>query len=527
MSVWSPRSSIYLVFIFFLARARREITYVVKEESDNGTFIGNILIDSGLNGIVSTGGDVGIQLYEDQVTGLFRIDGNSGRLVVAGRIDRETICPQQGGISASNSFADHLLGGTDNSLNKCQVDFIAHIPPDHWINIAVIVEDINDHAPRFQHSDPNQFGGRITNPPYIIFISEGVSTGYEVPLTGATDEDTDSNGIQSYSLCGGDIENSTFALKFVLSEKNSYKGQLKVCDGGRPTPQCAYQNISIFITDINDNTPHFDQELYEVRISEATPVMTTIVAVTATDADSGDFGKLTYRFGQIYGHNSINFFGIKENTGEVWVKSPLDAKIMSHLKIPVIAQDGGTIPKTGTAMLQIDIEDVNNHLPWIEVKPISPPAGVKKSIDGYVQLWVEENQPIGTQIGIILTGDKDIGKNGEVACELKGNNMPFRLRYSGSGRERKMYSLQSKTRFDLEAMLPHTPIALQVECSDAGNPKIIARQNIQVNIVDSNLVVHLPEDAPPGSFVVNIQATDRDATPKMKFELVDMVGSTH
>ncbi|VDK20911.1 unnamed protein product [Taenia asiatica] len=547
MPVWSSQSYFYLVLVFFLARAKYEITYVVKEESDNGTFIGNLLIDSGLNDIVPTGGDVGIQLYEDQVTGLFRIDGNSGKLVVSGRIDREAICPQQGGTPASNSLASHLLGNTDNSPSKCQVDFIAHIPPDHWINIAVIVEDINDHAPQFQHNDPNEFGGRITNPPYIVFISEGVSIGYEVPLNGATDEDADSNGIQSYSLCGSDIDNSTFALKFVppaelnlvvkkkldFEEKTSYKGQIKVCDGGRPTPQCAFQNISIFITDSNDNNPHFDKEFYEVKISETTPVMTIIAAVTAKDADSGGFGKITYRFGQIYDRNVINFFGINENTGEVWVKSPLDAKILSHLKIPIIAQDGGTIPKTGTAMLQIDIEDVNNHPPWIEVKPISPPVGMKKSTDGFVQLWVEENQPIGTQLGIILTGDRDIGTNGEVSCELKGNDSPFRLSYSSSGRERKMYSLQSTIRFDLEAMLPHTPIALQVECSDGGNPKMISRQNIQVNIVDvneypsyftktqSNLVVHLPEDAPPGSLVVDIQATDRDATPKMKFELVD------
>ncbi|VDM32381.1 unnamed protein product [Hydatigera taeniaeformis] len=543
MSVWSSQSPFCLILIFFLASAKYEVTYVVKEEADNGTFIGNILVDSGLSDVISTGGDMGIQLYEDQVTGLFRTDGNSGRLVVSGRIDREMICPQRGTISASNL----LLGGVDNTPSKCQVDFIAHIPPDHWINIAVIVEDINDHAPQFQHNDPNAFGGRTANPPYIVFISEGVSIGYEVPLTGATDEDADNNGIQSYTLCGTDIDNSTFDLKFALpgelnlvvkkkldfEEKTSYKGQIKACDGGRPIPQCAYQNISIFITDSNDNKPHFDKEIYELRISEATPVMTVIAVVTAKDADSGDFGKLTYRFGQVYDHNAINFFGINENTGEVWVKRPLDAKIMSHLKIPVIAQDGGTIPKTGTAMLQIDIEDVNNHPPWIEVKPISPPAGMRKSTDGYVQLWVEENQPIGTQIGIILTGDQDIGPNGEVSCELKGNNSPFQLSYSSSGQERKMYGLQSTIRFDLEAMLPHAPIALQVECSDAGTPKIVSRQNIQVNIVDvnefpahftkiqSNLVVHLPEDAPPGSLVVEIQATDRDATPKMKFELVE------
>lgn len=546
MPIRTPVSLLFLLLIFHFVRSKHKIDYVVKEESDNGTFIGNILADSELNDPTLAGGDIGIQIYEDRITGLFQVDGQTGQLTVAGRIDRESICPQRGGISSSSSFPSSLSEGTSNPLGVCQVELIAHIPPDNWINIAVIIEDINDHAPLFKNFDLNQLGGRMLSSPNVVYISEGVSVGYEVPLSGATDEDTGTNGIQSYSLSIEDVDNSTFALRFVLpgelnlvvkkkldyEEKASYRGQLKACDGGRPTPKCAHQNITIFITDVNDNKPQFEKELYEVRISEATPVMSVIIAITATDADSGDLGKLTYRFGQFYDPNVANFFGINEKTGEVWVKSPLDAKIISHFKISVIAQDGGTIPKTGTTVLQIDIDDVNNHPPWIEVKPINSPLHTKEPMeDGYVQLWIEENQPIGTQIGIILTGDKDVGPNGEVSCDLRKSSSPFRLRHSSSGRERKMYSLQSKVRFDLEAMTSSSPLTLQLECADSGNPKLISRQNIQVNIVDvnefpayftktqSNLAIHLPENAPPGSLVTRIQATDRDATPKMEFKL--------
>uniref|UniRef100_A0A5K3F956 Cadherin n=1 Tax=Mesocestoides corti TaxID=53468 RepID=A0A5K3F956_MESCO len=363
---------------------------------------------------------------------------------------------------------------------------------------------------------------------------------------GAVDEDSGVNGIQTYSFHEVDFDNATFGVKFQppyelnlivqkkldYEKKSAYKGLLRACDGGRPTPRCASQEVSIFISDVNDNKPEFKKDLYEVRISEATPVKSVIIAVTATDADSGKFGKLNYRFGQTYDQNVGKFFGINENTGEVWVRSPLDAKVVSHLKVPVIARDGGPIPKTGTTLLQIDIEDVNNHSPWIEVKSITSPSHVEKPLDSFVQLWVEENQPVGTQIGIILTGDKDVGSNGEVSCLLRGNTSLFQLRHSNSGRERKMYSLQSNSRFDLESMHPHSKLALQIECTDAGRPRLVSRQNIHVNVMDvneypayftqdqSNFLVHIPEDAKPGSLVVQVQATDRDATPQMQYELV-------
>ena len=530
-----------LIFIVILAETKHDITYIIKEESVNGTFIGNIITDSGLNRFVTFSGDIGIQLYENQITGLFRIDGNSGRLEVAGRIDREVICPQRVEIFPTKTFTDHLTNNTDHSPAGCQVDFIAYIPPQYWVNIAVIVEDINDHQPQFQYGDWTKGSS------YILNISEGVSIGYEVPIKGATDEDTGINGIQTYSLWGDDMDQSTFVLKYVVpcelnlvvkkkldfEKKAYYKGQLKACDGGKPAPQCAYQNFSIAVIDINDNQPHFEQILYEVKISEETPIMKTIAVVSATDADSGDFGKISYRFGPTSELNIRNYLGINETTGEIWVKSPLDANVISRLRIPVIAQDGGIIAKTGTTMLQIDIEDVNNHAPWIEVKPINSPVNAEESTDRFVQLWVEENQPIGTHVGIILTGDKDVGANGDVTCELKEENSLFRLRYSNSEQERKMYSLQSQVQFDLESMPSSSPLVLQIVCSDAGNPKLITIQDIQVNVLDineypayfaklqSNLTVHLPENSPPDSFIVQVKATDHDATSRMKFELLE------
>ena len=43
--------------------------------------------------------------------------------------------------------------------------------------------------------------------------------------------------------------------------------------------------VTIYIEDENDNPPIFTKPLYEVSVSEGTPIMTSLLTVTATDPD--------------------------------------------------------------------------------------------------------------------------------------------------------------------------------------------------------------------------------------------------
>ena len=52
--------------------------------------------------------------------------------------------------------------------------------------------------------------------------------------------------------------------------------------------------IYVEITDINDNNPMFDREQFTGMVSENADVGTQVLVVTATDADLGEFGDLTY-----------------------------------------------------------------------------------------------------------------------------------------------------------------------------------------------------------------------------------------
>ena len=50
------------------------------------------------------------------------------------------------------------------------------------------------------------------------------------------------------------------------------------------------------ITDLNDNLPAFDRQSYNMGISEDSSVGITLGAVNAIDRDTGNNGRVMYRF---------------------------------------------------------------------------------------------------------------------------------------------------------------------------------------------------------------------------------------
>ena len=50
----------------------------------------------------------------------------------------------------------------------------------------------------------------------------------------------------------------------------------------------------MYVTDINDTPPKFNQDDYSITISEGTPIGTPIIVVTATDLDIVNDEPLTY-----------------------------------------------------------------------------------------------------------------------------------------------------------------------------------------------------------------------------------------
>ncbi|CAH8475760.1 unnamed protein product [Schistosoma turkestanicum] len=134
----------------------KELFYSINEESEIGSYIGNLKLDAEkkffMNLMMNENNLPTFELYDDTNKNLFRIEETSGKLFVASRIDRETLCPQpdmiaeefnglllndQRSILSSSSSSSSMMDSRSNEIlppKECQIHLTVCISRIHWIN---------------------------------------------------------------------------------------------------------------------------------------------------------------------------------------------------------------------------------------------------------------------------------------------------------------------------------------------------------------------------------------------------------
>lgn len=95
-------------------------------------------------------------------------------------------------------------------------------------------------------------------------------------------------------------------------------------------------DVFVRVVDENDNNPYFLNDLSNLTVSENTPVGTRIAMIQAKDADSGDFGKITFLIDKI---SSQGKFMIDADTGVLMVSDEIDREARSSYMVVVEAWD--------------------------------------------------------------------------------------------------------------------------------------------------------------------------------------------
>lgn len=73
--------------------------------------------------------------------------------------------------------------------------------------------------------------------------------------------------------------------------------------------------VRLSVTDINDNRPTFTQTQYEVNVDSAAEIGTEILAVSASDLDQGQNGRVIY---SLVGGNTGQLFSVHKDSGEFY-----------------------------------------------------------------------------------------------------------------------------------------------------------------------------------------------------------------
>ncbi|XP_029297671.1 protocadherin alpha-6-like isoform X6 [Cottoperca gobio] len=467
-----------VVAVLLWSGTSAQIRYSISEEVNEGTVVGNIAKDLGLD--KSTLKERKYRIVSSNADPLFHVNQNDGVLYVSRKIDREEVCAQ------SSTCLINLKTVLENPLEV------------HYVVVEVV--DINDHSPSFPEKEKT------------LEIFESVLPGVRIPLQQAQDPDGGPFSVQQYKLSPNDHfrlevkdKGEDGKIPILIVQKSldreaagSHSLILTALDGGKP-PKSGTMNILVKVLDVNDNTPVFSKDVYSVMLSENAPLGTTVVQVNATDLDEGQNGEVVYSFSSIVNHRFLKLFDINPSTGEITVKGLIDYEHKDKYEIEIQASDKGLAPLATQKSVIIKIVDMNDNAPEIEVTSFS------SSIP-------EDSRP-GTTVALISVNDLDSGLNGKVICSID-KDVPFTLSPS---LQDKMYSLVTKSPLDREKQSHYE---LTITAKDAAQPPLSSEKTISVVVSDVNdnrpefslspYTFYVTEANDPGASVFSVKASDRD-----------------
>ena len=253
----------------------------------------------------------------------------------------------------------------------------------------------------------------------------------------------------------------------------------------------AYTSVQINIHDINDERPEFVKPV-NGTIAENLPLGSIVLVLQATDKDSGDNGKITYK---ISGEVPNLPFSINPVTGILRVSGPIDYEEQQTYRFPVIAENLGIRVFENVEIVVLDTND--NH-PRFETQ--------------FYSLSVTEGMG-QQQLECFDITDRDSGKNAEISYSIFSNNTAVRENFyidsSGCLFTNKSLDREEKSNY-----------AFIVMVKDNGTPYLTETAEIIVDVIDANdetptfaaqmYQIRISENTLINTTVFAAEAVDRD-----------------
>lgn len=404
----------------------------------------------------------------DTVPGFpFTINNSTGWITVSEELDRETTEFYTFGVEAR----DHGVPVMSSSAS-----------------VSITVLDVNDNVPTF------------TEKVYSLKINEDAVVGTSVLTVTALDRDV--NSVVTYQISSGNTRNRfaitsqsgggliTLALPLDYKQERQYVLTITASDGTR------YDTAQVFInvTDANTHRPVFQSANYQVMLSEERPVGSTVVAISATDEDTGENARITYVM-----EDNVPQFKIDPDTGAIITQMEIDYEDQASYTLAIIARDNGIPQKSDTTYVEIIILDANDNAPQF--------------LRDMYQGSVFEDAPTYTIVLQISASDRDSGPNGRLSYTFQGGDDgegDFVIEpYSGIIRTARKLDRENVPVYNLKAF-----------AVDRGVPPLKAAVSVHVVVQDVNdnapvfdrdeLYIDVNENSPVGSVVARITATDPD-----------------
>ncbi|XP_015755007.1 PREDICTED: uncharacterized protein LOC107334576 isoform X2 [Acropora digitifera] len=313
----------------------------------------------------------------------------------------------------------------------------------------------------------------------------------------------------SVSIIKGN-KNGTFALSRSISKGNiSLRNQipldyeatrvysLTLLATNLDTNKTSTANVTIILTDVNDNPPIFTSR-NETSVKENVVSGTTIFQVKTVDADFGNNSIVTYHLlpGEYSGK-----FSIGVSSGNVTLTGELDYENTTEVILRIQATDGKFLSNT---TLVINVEDVNDNYPYFSESSYSA--------------VVPENISVGYVVIRVAAEDKDSGSNGKLTYSLvQGKNDTDALLKETFSVNSTNGAITSLKKIKLNAS--QEEFMFQVNVSDNGIPKKSVSANVTITVIDINdnppifisrNNTFVRENVTNGTIIFQVKAVDAD-----------------
>ncbi|XP_073077939.1 protocadherin alpha-6 isoform X3 [Manis javanica] len=281
-------------------------------------------------------------------------------------------------------------------------------------------------------------------------------------------------------------------------------------------------HVEVEVKDINDNAPAFSFKEQRLQIYESRLPDSLFPLEGASDADVGSNSFLTYKL------SSSEYFALDVKTSSddntqigLVLRKSLDREEASEHNLLLTATDEGKPELTGTVQLLVTVLDVNDNAPSFEQPEY--------------QVRLFENSANGTIVIRLNASDRDEGPNGEISYSF--NSLVHPLVSDQFSIDSNTGEVTVRKNLDFEKANSYK---IRIDATDRGHPPMVGHCTILVKVLDINdnapqvslTSVALPvrEDAPLGSVIALISASDRDAgangqvtctlSPHVPFKLV-------
>ncbi|XP_061279709.1 protocadherin beta-5 [Bos javanicus] len=399
-----------------------------------------------------TYGKVAYALFQgDEVTQPFVIDEITGEISLKRALDFE-----------ATRFYNVEIAATDGGglSGKCTV--------------AIEVVDVNDNAPE------------LTMSRLISSVPEN-SPETVVAVFSVSDPDSGENG-KMVSTIQNDLPfllKPTFKNFYSLvtersldrEERAGYNITITVTDMGTPRLKTEH-NITVLVSDVNDNAPAFTQTSYTLWVRENNSPALHIGSVSATDTDAGANAQVTYSL--LPPPDPLvplaSLVSINPDNGHLFALTSLDYEALRAFEFRVGATDRGSPALSSQALVRVLVADANDNAPFVlyPLQNASAPC---------TELVPRAAEP-GYLVTKVVAVDGDAGQNAWLSYQLLKATEPGLFgvwAHNGEVRTARLLS---------ERDAPKQRLVVLVK--DNGEPPLSASVTLHVLLVDGFSQPYLP-----------------------------------